>query len=147
MLRVKVPAWIPAFILSAGIHAAVVIASYPALLRLFTSRTGQPVNQQGSQVVLAFLIGWCLLIGAWSAMVANVLSKPSNKWGGISGLRLFGIVAGLTLALDLLDTPCFYTCFPTALIIPILSFVAIFNNSMPPPEEDEKSVDQTHPIG
>jgi hypothetical protein len=132
---VKKLAWVPALILSAGVHAAVVLPAVPRFIQLMAARAGKPASEQGSETVLGFAIGWCVIAAIWSAMVTNVLASPTNRWGGIGGLRLFGIVLGFTVALDLLNSPCLFTCPPIGLVLPILSYVAIFNNSMAPPEE------------
>jgi len=135
---VKKLAWIPAFVLSAGIHAALLLPQIPKmidLLQKMAHRAGQPASPQGQGTILGFAIGWCVIVGVWSAMVTNALASPDNRWGGISGLRLIGIVVGFTIALDIIDSPCLFSCPPIALVLPILTYVAIFNNSMPPPEE------------
>ena len=87
--------------------------------------------------VYAFAIGWCVLASIWAAMVTNVLASPTNRWGGMGAPRLMAIVVCLTLVLDLVNSPCLFACPPIALVVPILSYVAIFNNSMPPPEEGQ----------
>lgn len=135
---VKKLAWVPALILSAGIHAALLLPQIPKiidLLQKMAHRAGQAPSPQGAGTILGFAIGWCVTIGAWSAMVTNVLASPDNRWGGLGAMRLIPIVVGFTIALDLLDSPCLFSCPPIALVLPILSYVAIFNNSMPPPEE------------
>lgn len=128
--------WVPALLVSFGLHAL-------ALVSLVRWAAAGPLSAQvakvggaaGLQAVIGFVLVWSLIMGIWSALVANVLSKTSNVWGGLKGLQLAGVLVGLTLALDLVSTPCFYACPPTSLIAPMLSYVAIYNNSMPPPED------------
>ena len=91
----------------------------------------------GANALTGIAVGYGLILGIWSALVASLLSDKGNKWGGISGGRLALIVLGLTLALDLASSPCFIGCPPTGLIVPILSYVFLYNTSMPPPPEDQ----------
>lgn len=127
--------WVPAFLVSAALHAALL---YTGVQWAVTSgpAAGKVSGPGGVHAVLGFALAWSLLAGIWSAMVANLLSKPSNAYGGIRGARLASIVLGLTLALDVLNSPCLMACPPTGLIVPILSFVYLYNTAMPPPPDD-----------
>lgn len=134
---VKSSAWVAALVLSAAIHGALMMMTVPAIASAYAASKHIALDKNAMQVILSFAIGWCVVISIWCAMVTNVLSRADNRWGGIKGLRLLGIVAGLTLALDLVNGPCLWTCPPIALVVPILSYVAISNNSVPFEEKTE----------
>lgn len=125
------PTWITAFILSLVTHIGLAMAAVPVLVSKYAERTHQAINGQAQTMVFGFAIAWCVIAAVWSGSVARSLGSDTNRWGGIRGWRLAGIVAGLTLAIDLVNLPCFWTFPPIALVIPILSAVAIFNNSQP----------------
>lgn len=127
---VKSPAWIPALIVAAAIHGALVMPLVPNAVRTASTVRQLPANT-AEQIILAVAVGWCVIASVWCALVANVLSRPDNRWHGLSGLRLVGIVAGLTLAMDVVNSPCLWFCPPAALAVPILSYVAISNVSAP----------------
>jgi hypothetical protein len=134
---VKNYASIPAFIVSGAIHAAVLIPVVPAVTIAYANRGGGQPTEPLRNAILSFVIGWCIVAAVWSALAAHVLGNPTNKWGGLRGFQLIGAVAGLTLALNLVNSMCLFFCPATGLALPILTYVALYNNSMPPTEEDK----------
>ena len=137
---VKIPAWIPAFVISLAAHVGLVAVALPRLIQLYESKTGKASDAQGQTAVFVFAGAWCLMSAIWTAMAAKHLGSPTNRWGGIRGMRLFGLLAGLTLALDMVNSPCFLTYPPLALVLPILSGFAVMNNAMP----DESGTEVPH---
>src|SRR5690348_12632095 len=109
---VKSSAWVTALILSAGIHGLIIVPVAPTIGHGLAAARGIPFDQTGFQILQVSSIAWCVIVSVWCAIVTKVLSNPDNRWSGISGLRLAGIVIGLTAALDVLSTPCLFTCPP-----------------------------------
>jgi hypothetical protein len=139
---VKSYASIPAFLISAGFHAGLLVSAVPQITVAYARSHGGQPTQALQNAVLGFAISWCVVISVWSALAANVLHSSSNKWGGLHGLRLVGIVVGLTLTLDLANSMCLFGCPATALALPILTYVALYNNSMPPATDEPTKMDE-----
>jgi hypothetical protein len=127
---VKSQAWIGALIASAFLHAVLVLPAVPPLAAALAAGKNMPQSQV-VQIVLYFAIGWCVVVSAWCALVTHFLSREDNRWGGLSGMRLIGIVAGLTLALDVVNSAFLFMCPAAGLVVPILSAVAVSNISAP----------------
>jgi hypothetical protein len=138
---VKSLAWFPALVLSAILHSALILPNIPRWAQAYAGVKHQVLDSQQMQMFSAVAIGWCVIMAVWCAMVTNVLAHPENRYGGLSGFRLAVIVAGLALAVDLIDSPCLWTFPPVALVVPILSYVAISNTSQPFPEGEQSKTD------
>ena len=140
---VKRSPWVVALVASLIIHGALAVVTVPALLHAYTTAKNQVPLADAQKAVFGFAIGWSVIVSIWCAMVTNVLSKEDNRWGGLKGAQLFRVVAGLTIALDIANSGCLWTCPPTALVIPILSYVAISNNATPVEESSEDKSEPT----
>ncbi len=131
---VKSSAWVAALVLSAILHGLIIVPAAPGIGH---SVAAARFDATALQILKVSSIAWCVIVSVWCALVTKTLANPGNRWGGISGLRLFGTVVGLTAALDAVSTPCLFTCPPLLLIPSILSYVAI--NNVSAPLEDTKS--------
>ena len=136
---VKFPAWISALVVAAAIHGVLFLPFAVGFSENIAVRHAAPLAES-SQIILGVTVGWCVVASVWCALVANVLARKDNRWNGLHGLRLIAIVAGLTVALDLIDSPCLLSCPPLLLIVPILSYVAISNVSAPLEAESQEKI-------
>jgi hypothetical protein len=126
---VKSYASIPAFVASAVLHAALFMAILPTVTVRYAAHGGGVASEGLRNAILGFGLAWCLVVAIWSGLATHILRNSDNKWGGVRGLQLVGVVAGLTLALDLANSFCLFSCPATALALPILTIVALYNNS------------------
>jgi len=133
---VKNFASIPALVISAAIHAAIVVAVAPSVTVAYARHAGGQPTESLRNAVLGFGLFWCVVAAVWSAAATAILGNPSNRWGGLRFPKVIYVVAGLTLALDVVNSFCLFNCPATFLALPILTYVALYNNSQPIENED-----------